>query len=125
MANFGFHVVYRVHWLKAKARSDRWAEEQVLLSNEMDWVVIFLQTQARVWRDRAGAVANEVRSMAIDNDGVSEDAGCSYVPQLAGHGSNGLPNEGLQGHLCYAFRQEQMWLQFANLATQKFTDARK
>ena len=60
--------------------------------------------------------------MPIDNHGVSEDAGCSYLP---GHGSNGLPNEGLQGHLCYAFHQEQMWLQFANLENQKFTDARK
>ena len=45
--------VYRVHWLKSKARQDRWAKEKTLLRNEMDWTVRFFQWQAERWRRNA------------------------------------------------------------------------
>src|SRR6202011_939983 len=44
-----FDLVYRVHWLKAKARRDRWAEEKTILLNEMEWVLAFFRTQAKRW----------------------------------------------------------------------------
>ncbi|KAJ6619131.1 hypothetical protein B0H10DRAFT_1743673, partial [Mycena sp. CBHHK59/15] len=31
--------VYRVNWLRAKARVARWAEEKIFVSNEMIWTV--------------------------------------------------------------------------------------
>jgi hypothetical protein len=99
-----------VHWLKAKARRDRWAEELVLLSSEMDWAVAFLQNQAKLWNHRARALPNDQRT--------SDDARQSIAPEW-------LPNEGFRGHISYAFRQEQMWLQFAAMAIEKFSDIRK
>ncbi|EAU81208.2 hypothetical protein CC1G_09452 [Coprinopsis cinerea okayama7 len=33
--------IYRVNWLRAKSRVERWREEFILLSSEMEWVVNF------------------------------------------------------------------------------------
>jgi hypothetical protein len=42
-----------VHWLKAKARFNRWDEEFMLIPNEMDWTVRYFQHQAEKWGERA------------------------------------------------------------------------
>ncbi|KIM71052.1 hypothetical protein PILCRDRAFT_33210, partial [Piloderma croceum F 1598] len=42
----GMEEFYRVHWLKAKAWRDRWAEEVTLLVNEMDWTLGFFEHRA-------------------------------------------------------------------------------
>lgn len=47
-----FFVVYRVHWLKAKARADRWDEEFKLVWSEMDWTLRYFQHQGRIWVER-------------------------------------------------------------------------
>lgn len=45
-------TVYRVHWLRAKARRDRWAEEKLIVRHEMDWTVLYFVRQAEVWVSR-------------------------------------------------------------------------
>jgi hypothetical protein len=45
--------VYRVNWLRAKARVDRWREEQILVKNEMQWTLLWFQNQAKLWRERS------------------------------------------------------------------------
>lgn len=45
--------VYRVNWLKAKARYDRWNEELKLVQHEMAWTVLWFQMQEERWKVRA------------------------------------------------------------------------
>jgi hypothetical protein len=47
------NLVYRVHWLKAKARFNRWDEEYQLIPNEMVWTVKYFGHQALKWEERA------------------------------------------------------------------------
>jgi hypothetical protein len=47
------YLVYRVNWLRAKARVDRWMEEETLVKYEMDWTVQWFQNQADMWRKRS------------------------------------------------------------------------
>jgi hypothetical protein len=47
------YLVYRVNWLKAKARVDRWTEELFLVKNEMQWTMLWFQNQANLWRERS------------------------------------------------------------------------
>jgi hypothetical protein len=46
-------LVYRVNWLKAKARVDRWLEEEILVKHEMQWTTLWFKNQANLWRDRS------------------------------------------------------------------------
>jgi hypothetical protein len=47
--------VYRVHWLRARARLDRWQEEWNLVQHEMQWLVNYFDYQANQWSRRAEA----------------------------------------------------------------------
>jgi hypothetical protein len=49
-------AVYRVNWLKAKARVDRWQEELILVKHEMQWTVLWFQYQSNLWRERSERV---------------------------------------------------------------------
>jgi hypothetical protein len=105
-------AVYRVHWLKAKARRDRWSEESTLLSDEMDWVLRYFQTQAACWHDRATSASGG------DNDKLD----------LIDRASVGIVGQGpalSRGHRCYALRQENMWCKFSEAARLKFTQAKQ
>jgi hypothetical protein len=57
--SFGFFlsrltpIVYRVNWLRAKSRVDRWREELILVENEMQWTLLWFENQANIWRERA------------------------------------------------------------------------
>ena len=42
-------LVYRVNWLRAKARVDQWQEELVLVKHEMR---LWLKNQAKLWGER-------------------------------------------------------------------------
>jgi hypothetical protein len=97
-----WQIVYRIHWLKAKARRDRWAEEQTLLTSEMDWAIAFFRTQARRWQDRQ----NGVNTTSEQNDGTS-------IHPLS------------RGQICYTYRQEAIWLKFAEVATDKFNKVKE
>ena len=46
-----FYIVYRVNWLRAKARVDRWVEELTLVKYEMHWTILWFQNQVDVWRE--------------------------------------------------------------------------
>lgn len=42
-------LVYRVHWLRAKAKRDRAHEQITLLPLEMQWTIAYFKRQADVW----------------------------------------------------------------------------
>ena len=44
--------VYRVNWLRAKSRRDRWAEEVELLKSELQWIKRYHQYQVETWEKR-------------------------------------------------------------------------
>jgi len=50
---FKISLVYRVNWLRAKARVDRWLEEEVLVKHEMGWTILWFKKQAELWRERS------------------------------------------------------------------------
>jgi hypothetical protein len=89
--------VYRVHWLRSKALRDRWEEELVLVSHEMDWTARFFVYKAEQWVLRMkSAEAN-----LIDRDG----------------GTNVSTWEGSK---CYAARQAHVYHQLAQHAKSSF-----
>jgi hypothetical protein len=45
--------VYRVNWLRAKARFNRWEEEVNIVQHEMEWTVRWFEYQYHVWDGRA------------------------------------------------------------------------
>lgn len=53
-ADYGRFQVYRVRWLRAKCRVDRWREEVAYLTSEMSWYVNFMGFQERACHVRAG-----------------------------------------------------------------------
>lgn len=48
-----FSLVFRVNWLRAKARVDRWVEEEQLVKHEMEWTTIWFRNQAELWKERS------------------------------------------------------------------------
>src|SRR5882762_8397003 len=53
LSTHGNMAVYRVHWLKAKSRRDRWREEELLLTSEMEWTELFFRHRASRWKNLA------------------------------------------------------------------------
>ena len=49
--------VYRVNWLRAKARKERWEEEMELVESEMGWTANCFWHHERIWRQ----IAEEAR----------------------------------------------------------------
>ncbi len=47
------NAVYRVNWLRAKARHDRWVEEISMLKSEMGWTINYFDHEKKVWGKRA------------------------------------------------------------------------
>ncbi|KAK7678330.1 hypothetical protein QCA50_018678 [Cerrena zonata] len=45
--------MFRVNWLRAKSRRDRWAEEKVLLQSELTWTHRFFTHRAEQWTKRS------------------------------------------------------------------------
>lgn len=44
--------VHRVNWFRAKSRKDRWGEEYVMVTAEMDWTLASFRHKANTWRSR-------------------------------------------------------------------------
>ncbi|KAI6009101.1 hypothetical protein EDC04DRAFT_2610741 [Pisolithus marmoratus] len=44
---------YRINWLKARARRDRWKEEVSLVRHEMLWTVLWFEYHKKIWEQRA------------------------------------------------------------------------
>lgn len=53
MATFSTSPVYRVNWLRAKARVERWSEESKFVPNEMRWTFNFYRKRRQEWEERA------------------------------------------------------------------------
>ena len=79
-------LVYRVNWLRAKASSDRWAEELIIYSERNGVDYELFKMKEGQWKDRA-------QRASID---------------------------GLKGHVCYAEKQQVMWLSMYNQARDAF-----
>jgi hypothetical protein len=47
------HAVYRVNWLRAKARFNRWEEEEKIVKSEMDWTIRWFENQQLMWEKNA------------------------------------------------------------------------
>ncbi|KAG1802912.1 uncharacterized protein HD556DRAFT_1198529, partial [Suillus plorans] len=52
--------VYCVHWLRAKALKDRWAEEILLVQHEMEWTCNFFVHKAEEWK-HLSVIAKEAK----------------------------------------------------------------
>jgi hypothetical protein len=98
-------AVYRVHWLKAKSRRDRWREEQILLESEMQWAELFFRNRASRWK----TLAAESESAASSRDANS---------------SSKIEFQHSRGHICYALKLESMWNRLAQQAAVQFGAAR-
>jgi len=51
--------VYRVNWLRAKARKERWEEEFELVKKEMEWTVNCFRYKERTWKEIAESEGQE------------------------------------------------------------------
>ena len=62
-----FLSVFRVSWIRAMSRRDRWKEELAITSHEMVWVILWFQHRATMWRTKASQAANvfDVQSMDL------------------------------------------------------------
>lgn len=81
-------LVYRVNWLRAKSRRDRWAEEEALLVAELQWTRRFHGHRKELWQRRADGTA-------IDNSGTPSH------PEFQ----------------CYALKQAKTWSLLESHAT--------
>ena len=52
-------IVYRVNWLRARARAKRWNEEKEIVVKEMEWVIETFRYMGKVWETRAKSMGNE------------------------------------------------------------------
>lgn len=50
--NVTFCIVYRVHWLRAKAQKMRWIEELQCLQVKMESAVRFFRHQEQFWQEK-------------------------------------------------------------------------
>jgi hypothetical protein len=47
------NTVYRINWLRARAKKMRWEEESRLLQKEMTWTIAFFHNEAKKWMNMA------------------------------------------------------------------------
>jgi hypothetical protein len=52
-------IVYRISWLRAKARYTRWKEEHTLVRHEMRWTVAWFKHYEMVWQNRYEVIEDE------------------------------------------------------------------
>jgi hypothetical protein len=60
-------LVYRVSWLRAKARFSRWSEELCLVESEMQWTVNWFQWKVKQWRTRLRDLEEDERPPGLDS----------------------------------------------------------
>jgi hypothetical protein len=64
--------VYRISWLRAKARYDRWKEEHLLVRHEMRWTVSWFAYHEMMWQRRYEE---------IDEEESADGLGCYALKQ--------------------------------------------
>jgi hypothetical protein len=55
-------IVYRISWLRAKARYTRWKEEHILVQHEMRWTVAWFDHRRNMWQMRYEEIEDEASS---------------------------------------------------------------
>lgn len=63
----------KIEWCKARARSERWEEEVILVSEEMRRVQEYGRWKAKWWRDRAGQRPNVSPEVSEGIDAYAEE----------------------------------------------------
>ncbi|THU97243.1 hypothetical protein K435DRAFT_662989, partial [Dendrothele bispora CBS 962.96] len=60
-------TVYKVNYLRAQARWQRWAEELILVKREMEWQVNWFENRKRSWLKRStrGGLSRGGRAYAL------------------------------------------------------------
>ena len=102
-------AVYRVHWLKAKSRRDRWREERIILESEMQWTELFYRHRASRWKALAAESSAVIPSREADS---------------APHTISNPKYRHSRGHICYALKLESMWNRLAQQAAVQFGAAK-
>ena len=110
---YGRISVYRVHWLKAKSRRDRWQEEQILLASEMQWTELFFRHRATRWKAFAAESCAVIASRNA-NSSQSQDSETTTKSEFRYS----------KGHVCYALKLESMWNRLAQQAVLQFGTAK-
>ena len=64
-------IVYRLHWLRARARKHRWQEELLLTKYEMQWTVRFFMYMARLWQTRRDLPSSTPNKRAYAEERIS------------------------------------------------------
>jgi len=59
--------VYRVNWLRASARYQRWDEEVTLVRHEMKWTVSFFHFKKEQWRHLATGLGNSAWNKGLQS----------------------------------------------------------
>jgi len=59
-------LVYRVSWLRAKARFSRWSEELRIVGYEMQWTINWFRWKEEQWRLRLNNMEDEERPPGLD-----------------------------------------------------------
>ena len=52
-------IVYRVNWLRAKARYTQWEEEHNMVRHEMQWTIKYFWHQEGQWEQRRSAITDD------------------------------------------------------------------
>jgi hypothetical protein len=110
--------VYRVHWLKAKARRDRWREEQILVASEMEWTELFFRHRASRWK----ALATKPSAVALTDINVDGDPAHSEGSHMPSE--HDIQHSHSPGHICYALKLESLWNRLAQQAAVQFNVAK-
>ncbi|KAI5986547.1 hypothetical protein EDC04DRAFT_2615047 [Pisolithus marmoratus] len=82
---------YRINWLKARARRDRWKEEVSLVRHEMLWTGLWFEYHKKMWEQRAlqstepGKEAYAKKQMGLWSDFASKN-GSRYIWLVWGYG---------------------------------------
>ena len=58
-------LVYRISWLRAKARKERWEEECILLKSEMEWTIRYYKHKSTGWTELGLGADDEKKHLAF------------------------------------------------------------
>lgn len=57
--------MYRISWLRAKARKERWEEECILLKSEMEWTTRYYKHKSAGWTELALGADDDKKHLAF------------------------------------------------------------
>lgn len=115
--------VYRIHWLKAKARRDRWEEEEKLIPEEMGWTVNFFRGQAAWWSMLSGIVFEFPSCQHYFTNSIFQSARRNELVEKLPEDMD-IETGSVDGKVCYAKHIASCWNEMAERAEEKFAKAK-